>query len=349
MPSVKKWIGDAMESLMGAKSYAVVIRVSDTEFRNYTPSFRLKHYYPMEHHHEHNHTHKKGLSVAFWLNLSFSVIEVAGGIFTNSTAIIADAFHDFMDAVAIGVAVWLEKISGKKRTLKFSYGYKRFSLVAALGMSLFLLAGAVVMSITGIQSFFNPKEVNGVGMLWLAVLGVAINGFAFLRIRNGGGHSHAHGDSHNHNSKAIMLHLLEDVLGWVAVLIGAAVIYFTGWHWIDGLLAFGIAIFIGYNATRNLMNTMKVLLQSVPENVDIENLSRELQAIDGVENIHDLHVWSLDGSYHIGSLHVVVNTTAKHREDDIYASVVQLLKNHHVQHPTVQVETTMGKCGLVSC
>jgi cobalt-zinc-cadmium efflux system protein len=270
--------------------------------------------------HQHHHSDKNGLSLAFWLNLLFSIIEVIGGILTNSTAIIADAFHDFMDAIAIGFAVLLEKLSGKKRTSKFSYGYKRFSLLAALGMSAFLLTGAVLMCFSAYQSFLNPEPVNSVGMLGLAILGIAVNGFAFLRIKQSNNHAHHHGHAHttNHNSRAIMLHLLEDVLGWVAVLIGATVIYFTGWYWIDGVLALAIAVFIGYNATKNLINSMKVLLQSVPENVNIDDLANELKNIEGIENIHDLHIWSLDGSYHIGSLHAVVKTDYVKQEIDVF-------------------------------
>jgi len=303
----------------------------------------------MEHQHEHSHPRQNGLSWAFWLNLIFSIIEVVGGIFTNSTAIIADAFHDFMDAIALGVAVLLEKISGKKRTSKFTYGYKRFSLLAALGMSIFLLAGAVVMTIGATESFINPEEVNSSGMLWLAVLGIAINGAAFVRIRNENGDHHGHSHSHNLNSKAIMLHLLEDVLGWVAVLIGASVIYFTGWYWVDGVLALAIAVFIGYNATKNLAGTMKVLLQSVPENVNVEKQSLELSDIQGIENIHDLHVWSLDGSYNVGSLHAVVNIADQSFADTIYTAIVQLMGKHHIQHPTIQFETTIKNCRLASC
>jgi len=309
----------------------------------------------MERHHEHSHFNKKGLSLAFWLNLLFSIVEVIGGILTNSTAILADAFHDFMDAIAIGIAVVLEEISGKKRTPKFSYGYKRFSLLAALGMALFLLAGAILMTISAIKSILNPEEVNSVGMLWLAVLGVAINGFAFLRIRNGNGHHHAHshhhshGHSHNHNSRAIMLHLLEDVLGWIAVLIGATIIYFTGWYWIDGVLALAIAAFIGYNAIKNLISTLKVLLQSVPENVNVEKLAIELNSIEGIENVHDLHVWSLDGNYNVGSLHVVVKSIDEYFNASIYTSVTQLLEKYNIQHPTVQIETTLKNCRLAGC
>lgn len=302
----------------------------------------------------HNHSHKSRLSLAFWLNLSFSIIEIVGGILTNSTAIVADAFHDFTDAIVIGLAVLLEKLSGKKRTANFSYGYKRFSLLSALGMSVFLLVGAVFMSISAYHSFINPKEVNSIGMLWLAILGIAVNGFAFLKIKHSNGHSsHHHRHSHSHdmdfNSKAIMLHLLEDVLGWVAVLIGAVVIYFTGWFWIDGVLVLAIAIFIGYNATKNLISTMKILLQSVPENVNVTQLSNELKQIGGIENIHDLHIWSLDGNYNIGSLHAVINTIDKDTEADILSSVLQLMEKHKIQHPTIQIETTIKNCRLISC
>ena len=307
--------------------------------------------------HTHNHSTKSGITLAFWLNLLFSIIEIIGGVLTNSTAIISDAFHDFMDALAIGIAVLLEKISGKKRTATFSYGYRRFSLLAALGMSIFLLIGAVLMCVGAYHSFLSPKIVNSTGMLCLAILGILINGFAFLRIKNSNGHSqqhghvhhHGHEHSHDHNSKAIMLHLLEDVLGWVAVLIGAIVIYYTGWYWVDGVLALAIAAFIGYNATRNLIGTMKVLLQSVPENVSIEKLSSELHHVSGVQSIHDLHVWSVDGTYNIGSLHAVVSPTEENSESDILSSIVSLMEKHKIQHPTVQIETNTMNCKLLTC
>lgn len=301
----------------------------------------------MSHHHHHSHT--KGLSVAFWLNLLFSIIEVAGGIFTNSTAIIADAFHDFMDAMTIGAAVWLEKVSTKKRTAKFTYGYKRFSLLAALGMSVFILVGGVLMCIAAVRSFYHPEPVNSSGMLWIAVLGIAINGLAFWRMRKDEEKHHGHDHTHSHNSRAVMLHLLEDVLGWVAVLIGAIVIYFTGWYWIDGVLTLAIAVFIGYNAINNLISTASVLLQSIPENVDVEKLSNELSHIEGVDNIHDLHVWSLDGNFNVATLHAVVHTAEDKQKESIFTAIINVLKKHHIQHPTIQLETTMDKCGLVGC
>lgn len=292
----------------------------------------------------HQHHPTKGLTVAFWLNLLFSVIELAGGLWTNSIAIMADAFHDFMDAAAIGAAVFLEKLSGKKRTPGFSYGYRRFSLLAALGLSVFLIAGTVIMSIGAVRSFIHPKELNSLGMLWLAVLGVLVNGIAFFRIKK---EEHHHG--HNHNSRAIMLHLLEDMLGWIAALIGATIIYFTRWYWIDGVLTLVIAGYVAYNAVKNLIGTMKVLLQAVPENVNAHALSTEIEQLVGVVGLHDFHVWSLDGIYNVGTLHVVIRNTETHDENAIRDAVLELMRKHNIQHPTVQVETSQNNCSLTSC
>lgn len=300
---------------------------------------------------EHNHSKDKALSLAFWLNLMFSIVEVVGGILTNSTAIIADAFHDFMDAGAIGLAILIEKISGKKRSEKFSYGYKRFSLLSALALSIFLLVGSVTMIIAGYHSFVSEKEIHSVGMLGLAILGLTVNGFAFLRIKKGGGHhsrQHSHG-GHNHNSQSIMLHLLEDVLGWAAVLIGAVIIYFTGWNWIDGVLTIGISLFISYNAIKNLHKTVQVMLQSVPENVNIKQLTKELNQIEGVTNIHDVHVWSLDGSYNVGSVHAVATNLIIESEQHIMKRIIKIMRKHNIQHPTVQIETSTNSCELQTC
>jgi cobalt-zinc-cadmium efflux system protein len=215
--------------------------------------------------------------------------------------------------------------------------------------------GAVLMVIAAVQSFIHPEPVNSAGMWWLAILGIVINGFAFLKIKKSNGtdqHAHYHEHSHaqeNHNSKAIMLHLLEDVLGWIAVLIGASIIYFTGWYWIDGVLALGIAIFISYNAIRNLIATSRVLLQAVPANVDINKLAAELNTIEGVENIHDLHVWSLDGNYHVGSLHVVMSKQMPQPEKNIYEAVIELMNKYQIQHPTIQIETDLHNCKLADC
>jgi len=306
-------------------------------------------------HHHHHHAHESRLSWAFWLNLMFSVVEVIGGGLTNSTAIIADAFHDFADALAIGLAVVLEKLSGKKRAHGFTYGYRRFSLLSALAMSVILLAGAVLMIGSAYNGFMYPEAMHSKGMAGLAILGIVVNGFAFLKIKHSEGHAHNHDKvsapvhDTDFNRKAIMLHLLEDVLGWVAVLTGAVVIYFTNWYWIDGVLALLIAVFIGYNATLNLIRTMKVLLQSVPENVNMEQLSRDLIQVEGVDSIHDLHLWTMDGTYNIGTLHAVVNKIGQNQQDAVRLSLLQIMEKHQIQHATIQLETGWPQCNLLKC
>jgi cobalt-zinc-cadmium efflux system protein len=289
-----------------------------------------------DHHHHHHFSGSNALTFAFFLNLGFSIIELVGGILTNSTAIVADSFHDFMDAMAIGVAVYFEKISKKKRTEQFSYGYRRFNLVSALGLSVVLLVGAAVMVYNAILSFQIPKEVHSLGMLGLAILGMLVNGAAFFRLKND--------EESNNNRKAVMLHILEDVLGWIAVFVGSIIIYFTHWNWIDGLLAIGIAGFISYNAIKNIIDTMKIMLQSVPENIDVEQLSKDIRNIEEVVDFHDLRIWTMDGNYHVGSLHVQIPTDSKIKYAELYDKVQVVLLNYHIEHATIQVETLEDNC-----
>ena len=299
---------------------------------------------------EGEHSITKALVGAFWLNLLFSIVELIGGILTNSTAIIADAFHDFMDSVSIGLAILLERFSKKKRTERYSYGYRRFSMLSALGLSIFLLVGSIGMLYTGIQALTKPGEINSLGMLALAIVGFVVNGIAVLRVKKSGEeHHHTHGVGHTHNSRSVMLHLLEDVLGWAAVLVGAFIMYLTGWYWIDGVLTLGIAVFIGYNAWRNLSSTVEVMLQSIPKNVDMVKLNQDLIGVKGIQNIHDLHVWSLDGNYNVGSVHVVVAPPYTALEGDRRNQIIRLMRKHNIHHPTVQMEVEGQTCGFEQC
>ena len=282
------------------------------------------------------------LSLAFFLNLFFAVIELVGGILTNSTAIIADAFHDFMDAVAIGIAVYMDKFSKKPASSTFTYGYRRFALLSAIIMSAILLVGAAFMLYNGFIFINKPREVNSLGMLGLAVLGIAVNGFAFLRIKKGDIHEH-HSHAHTHqsqdaNSKAIMLHLLEDVLGWIAVLIGAAVMYFTNWFWIDSALTIAIALFIAYNALRNLYDTFVVLLQVVPKEIDLQKLTTELSQINHITKINDLKVWSMDGQQHIATLKIQVSIANVEQIIILKDQLYTLLNNYKITDITLQID-----------
>lgn len=213
------------------------------------------------------------------------------------------------------------------------------------------------MIFSAIQSLLDPQVVDGAGMFWLAILGVAVNGAAFLRLRKGDSdqahahahHGHAHSHSGNHNTRAVALHLLEDILGWVAVLVGAVVIYYTGWYWVDGVLAIAIALFIAYNAGKNLLGTMEILLQSVPAEVDMQQLVKDLSRVKGVKDIHDLHVWSLDGSYHVASFHVVINKADAVTASQIKENLLEKLQKYDIQHPTIQLESERYHCEFKAC
>ena len=297
-----------------------------------------------EHSHEghshagHNHSHwdsTKNLGIAFFLNLGFAVIEIIGGVWTNSVAIISDAVHDFGDAFSIGVSFFLERYSKKRRTRTFTYGYKRFSTLGALINSIVLLVGSVFVFMETIPRLFHPAEVNYSGMMWLAIVGLAVNGFAALRLMKGNSIS----------QRAVMLHLLEDVLGWLAVLVGSLVIRYTGWYFIDPLLSVCIGIFILTNVCRNLYAIFRILLQATPEHIPEDKVKPVLEGVPGVKEVHDLHVWTLDGEKNIASAHLIVPDVAS-REDVIKVKheAVDKLKEMGIDHLTVEIEYESEGC-----
>lgn len=277
----------------------------------------------------------KSLGIAFFLNLGFAIIEIIGGVWTNSIAIVSDAVHDFGDAFSIGVSFFLERYSRKKRTRTFTYGYKRFSILGALINSIVLLMGSVFVFRETIPRLFHATPVNDSGMMWLAIAGLAVNGFAALRLMKG----------HSISERAVMLHLLEDVLGWLAVLIGSVIIRYTGWYFIDPLLSLGIGIFILTNVCRNFYAIFRILLQAAPERMTGDEVKAALVALPGVKEVHDLHVWTLDGEKNIASVHLVVEDAAS--RDNVVAikhEAVSRLKELGIGHLTVEVEYESEGC-----
>jgi cobalt-zinc-cadmium efflux system protein len=282
--------------------------------------------------HKHQHQRKRSLLIAFWLNLAFSLVEMVGAYYTNSTAILTDAIHDLGDSLAIGLGIVFEKVANRKPDTRYMYGYKRFSLLSAIILSLFLLVGAGVMINTAIGDFLEPHPVNSAGMFGLAVLGLLVNGFAFLRIQQS-----AQKGKHNHNSKAIMLHFLEDVLGWLAVLVGSAIMYYTHWYWVDGLLSIGIALFIGYNACTNGWKSMRIFLQAAPQQIAVAAFRDALLQIDQVVGIIELRFWSLDEESIVATITVSVNRTNMEDVQEIQHLIHELCDRYGIQHHTVEV------------
>lgn len=298
------------------------------------------HWHTHEPHHHHGHSTPdsdgatRNIGFAFWLNLSFALIELIGGWYTNSLAVMSDALHDFGDALSFGVGYILQRKSTEGPSEYFSYGLRRLSLLSAFVSGVVISVGAVYIAFASAMSFRgNPHEPHGRDMLLLAILGVAVNGFAAWRM--GGGHTH--------NEKMLRWHLIEDILGWVAVLVGSLFIWLLGWNWLDPFLALGISLFVLFNVVRNLASTINLFLQGNPNPDGLRAFRTKLQSIPDLLEVHDVHFWSLDGVRHILSLHAVVKDLSKAGDcKDKIREFSQLLGDCHV---TVEIESEAEHCG----
>lgn len=289
------------------------------------------------HHHDHHygHTEVKNIRAAFFLNLSFTIIELVGGLITNSVAILSDAVHDLGDSFSLGLSWYFQKVAKRPRTKEYTYGYKRFSLLGAVINSVILLVGSILILTHAIPRLFNPQHPDVKGMLLLAVLGVIINGMAVLRLRKGS----------SINERVVSLHLLEDVLGWLAVLIGAGIMYFVDAPFIDPLLSILISLYILYNVYRNIRQSLRIILQGSPSQLDMEEVKRSLLEIGEVQDVHDLHAWSVDGEYNVMTVHVVLRSAlpmeAQHR---LKLEIRDKLLSMGVQHCTIEFEVVDEEC-----
>jgi cobalt-zinc-cadmium efflux system protein len=289
-----------------------------------------------DHHHGHGHGHAHGeaaknISAAFFLNAFFVVVEAVGGFATNSVAILSDALHDFGDCLSLATAWFLAHKAEKPRDARYSYGYRRFSLLGAVFLSGVLTVSSAFMVAEAVRRLLAPQPVAARGMLWIAVFGVLVNGAAALRVGRGT----------SLNERAVFLHVMEDALGWIAVLVAAGVMLVADIPVLDPLLSLAIALWVLVNVARNLRSVFRILLQAVPEGVDPEALTARLLALDGVESIPDLHLWSLDGESHVMTLHVVTRAadpqTVKHE-------IVALACGESIGHVTVEFERPGTVC-----
>jgi cobalt-zinc-cadmium efflux system protein len=299
-----------------------------------------KEQHPDHHDHGHHHHHHgqtgKNLAVAFWMNTAFAIIELVGGILTNSVAILSDALHDFGDSLALGSAWFFERKAQQRRNETYTYGYKRFSLVGAIINAVVLSVGSVFILIEAVERLFNPTQPETTGMIFLALLGIAVNGVALLRLRQGKSIS----------EKIISLHFIEDVLGWVAVLIGSIVMKFTYAPIIDPILSILIAAFIIFNIYRNMKGAFQIILQGVPHGISEDLVKKELSKFPQIESTHDLHLWTMDGNYNILTTHIVLHQPMELLEiEKLKSDIKSGLKTIHVEHATIEFEVKGMVCG----
>ena len=268
---------------------------------------------------------EKNILIAFLLNLSFSIFEFFGGIFTKSVAILSDSIHDLGDALSIGISYFLEKKSKKKADNKHTYGYIRYSVLGGVITTTILLVGSILVIIGAVKRLFNPVEVNYSGMIIFAVIGVILNFIAAYVTREG--------DSLN--QKSVNLHMLEDVLGWAIVLIGTIVMKFTDIRILDSIMSIGVALFILINALKNLKVVLDLFLAKTPEDIDIEELKKHLLEIEGVDDVHHIHVWSMDGYNNYATMHIV--TKAKDIKK-LKHEIREELEEHQIVHSILETE-----------
>lgn len=282
------------------------------------------------------HSHASGnLRVAFFLNFTFTIIELVGGLWTNSVAILSDAVHDAGDCVSIGASWYLQRLSGKGGDERNTYGHRRYSILGALITGAVLVVGLAFIIVRAVPRLWNPEPVNAPGMVALAIVGIVLNGAAALRVRKGD----------TLNEGVVSWHLIEDVLGWAAVLLGSIAMSIWNIPIVDPLLSIGISIFVLYNVSRNLRKAIKVFLQFAPDGFDTGAFECQACAVEGVSGVHHTHAWSLDGERHVLTTHLVMRPTAT-REQIVAAkqSVREILDPQDFAHVTVDVEIEGEPC-----
>lgn len=263
--------------------------------------------------------------IAFILNISFSIFEFFGGLLTNSIAILSDSIHDLGDAISIGISYFLEKKSKRQPDKIYTYGYARYSVLGGIFTTTILLVGSILVIIHAVERLFNPVEVNYSGMIIFAIVGVILNFIAAYVTKEG--------DSIN--QKAVNLHMLEDVLGWIVVLIGAIIMKFTDIKILDSIMSIGVSLFILIHSLMNLKSILDVFLEKTPKDINIDELKNHLLKIKGVEDIHHIHIWSIDGSNNYATMHIV---TKSNDIKSIKEKIREELNEHNICHAIIETE-----------
>lgn len=276
---------------------------------------------------------EKNILIAFLLNFCFAIFEFIGGALSGSVAITSDAMHDMGDAISIAISYWLERQSKKEATNTFTYGYVRYSVFGGVITTSILAVGSLIMIVNAVKRIFNPVEIHYNGMILLAIIGVIVNVAATFITKDGD----------NLNQKAVNLHMLEDVLGWVVVLIGAILMRFTNITLIDPILSILVSSYILYHAIRNLKEILMVFLEKVPDNVHFDELEKAVNAIEGVNEIHHVHIWTIDGSYNLATMHVVTDVSPE-KYPELKKELRHILRQQNVDHVTLELEFADEVC-----
>lgn len=299
-----------------------------------------------DHNHTHSHDHHDhaasfdNIKLAFILNFLFTIIEIIGGLWTNSVAILSDAVHDLGDSISLGLSWYLEKYSKKNPDEYFSFGYSRFSLLSAFINSLILLVGSFFVLSRAIPRLISPEPINAAGVLVFAIFGITVNGIAAYRLSKGS----------SINEEVISFHFLEDVLGWLSILIVGIIYMFKEIPILDPILSILITSYILFNVFKNIKKILKIFLQAVPSDLSIEEIEELIIDSTSVITIHHTHLWSLDGDNNLLSTHIVVEDELGNEEiNNIKENIRNLLLEHNINHVTIEVDYRSEVCDDEEC
>ncbi len=286
--------------------------------------------------HQHNNS-GKNLRLAFFLNFGFTILEVIVGIYVNSIAILSDAVHDLGDSFSLGLSWYLEKKSHQKADSKYSFGYARFSLLGAAINSIVIILSSVCIIYEAINRILVPESPKAGEMVLFAIVGVAVNGYAAWRLRGG----------KTMNEKVVSWHLVEDMLGWVAILVVGVILYFYNIPVLDPILSLIITLYILWNVFKRLRETTFLFLQGTPLDISVEEVESQIHQVNHVAGTHHTHIWSLEGEHHVFSTHVKLKdipdlaTLLKVKED-----IKSVLKQYPFADFTVETELDGETCGM---
>lgn len=278
---------------------------------------------------------QRNIFIAFILNLCFSVFEFLGGIFTGSVAIMSDAVHDMGDAASIGLSYFFEKKSNREPDKHYTYGYVRYSVLGGVITTFILLFGSVAVVFNAVEKIIHPTEINYDGMIVFGIIGVIVN-FLAAYFTHGG---------NSVNQRAVNLHMLEDVLGWVVVLVGALIMRFTDFKLLDPIMSIGVAVFIFINAIKNLKAVLDIFLEKVPSNISIDEIKNHICEIDGVVDVHHIHLRTLDGQNVYATMHIVTDSDPHEIKDLVRGE----LAAHGITHSTLELESANEHCHHKHC
>ena len=284
--------------------------------------------------HDHSHgANKKALLISFIITTVYMIIEAIGGFLTNSLALLSDAGHMLSDSVSLGVGVLAFVMGEKVANYSKTYGYKRFEILAALFNGVTLVLIALYIFYEAYKRFIEPPEVASVGMLTIGIIGLFVNiVVAWMLMR---------GDTeHNLNLRAAFLHVLGDLLGSVGAIIAALLIMFFNWGWADPLASVIVAVLVLISGWRVAKDSVHVLMEGTPKNINFEEIAETIQSTGEIEDIHDLHVWSITSGQNALSCHAVVTQNLTIQDcQHLLKRVEEQLREKGIGHVTIQIES----------